>query len=146
MRTALPAPAFLASARERARRRRSAGPPRVVTATSRFVAHDKTLEERARTDINAFAELVMGGKGSPPMRTNLKALWLARHLAENPGARVSIIAGSELGADQLIEATKRAWDDIYLAPPMPTMEQRLADVSDGIWRATLQMVAGSRGW
>ena len=113
----------------------------MVTATSRFIAHDKTLEERARTDINAFAELVMGGKGSPPVRTNLQALWLARHLAENPGARVSIIAGSELGADQLIEATKRAWDDIYLAPPMPTMEQRLADVSDGM----LRIVANQRG-
>lgn len=106
-------------------------------------------------------------------RTKLDALWLARHLAENPGARVGIVTTSERGADQLIQATKRAWNQQSLgdrllkhfrdAPPdpeaqayidahavddiaPPTMEQRLADVSDGIWRRMIQRVADERGW
>ena len=42
-------------------------------------------------------------------RTNLQALWLAQHLAENPGARVSVVSTSETHAAQLIAATKRSW-------------------------------------
>lgn len=112
MRTALPAPAFLADARERAKLR-SAAPSHQIPY---HFAVDRT------------GALV-----------TLKAQWLARHLAENPGARVNIVAASEAGAAQLVEATTRAWADL------PTMDERLADVSRGIARQLDQRIADELG-
>ena len=146
MRTALPAPAFLREARERRRE---------------IIPNCSPLPRQVPY------HFVVGRSGL----VDLKAQWLARHLAENPGARVSIISASERGADQLIQATKRAWNQQSLgdrllehfrdAPPdpeaqayidahavddiaPPTIEQRLADVSDGIWRRMIQRI--ERGW
>ena len=168
MRTALPAPAFLADARAA---RREVKPEDCALCSPQAPYHvvagrhrgEVTILE-ARNDPNAFAEYV-ARRGPDPAwpslrsawhdhfaksqpsrlilapagagmsgqlstwRTKLDALWLARHLAENPGARVSIISASERGADQLIQATKRAWNQQSLgdrlleqfrgAPPDP---------------------------
>ena len=151
MRTALPAPAFLADARAA---RRARGPEACTLCSPQAPYHlvagrhrDEVTVHEARNDPSAFAEYVarrgpgpawptlhrawqrelakaqpdrlvlapvgagMSGQLST-WRTKLDALWLARHLAENPGARVGIVSTSDAHADQLIAATKRSWADL----------------------------------
>ena len=146
MRTALPAPDLLRTARALAScRRRNDLPPRGFACTphSRIDHFAAPTILEARTDPNAFAEYI-ARRGPDPAwpslhsawrahfakvpdelvlapvgagmsrqlsswRTYLDALWLAHHLAANPGARVSIVTADEHGADALIAATKRAW-------------------------------------
>lgn len=127
MRTALPAPAFLRAARE-ARRDDPENCPLCTPQRSQVPyhfpvdRHGHVTVEQARADPNAFIEYVLRD-GSP----RRQAAW-AEHLAV---ANRSVVL-APVGAG--------------MSRGLPTMDERLADVSRGIARQLDRLVADANGW